>query len=88
MNSAGVISKRGSEDYKASMVVIRKINKGGHCHRYEPMDMNLLNEDPTTMEVSKRTGCLQFFQGCKAFIYRFQRILPLASQEHLQRLEF
>lgn len=29
--------------------------------------MNLINEDPTTSEVFRRTGCLQFFQrlqGC------------------------
>ena len=62
MNSAGVIRKRGSEDYKASMVARRKTNKHGHFHMYELMDTNLLNEDPTAMEVFRRTGCLQFCQ--------------------------
>ena len=49
------------------MAAKRKTNKGGHCLRYEPSDMNLLNEDPISLEVFRRIGCLQFFprlQGC------------------------
>ena len=49
------------------MAAKRKTNKGGHCLRYEPSDMNLINEDPTASEVFRRTWCLQFFQilqGC------------------------
>ena len=45
----------------------KKTNKGGHCLGYEPMDMNFLNEDPTALEVFRRTRCLQFcqrLQGC------------------------
>ena len=45
----------------------RKTNKGGHYLRYEPSDMNLINEDPKVVEVFRRTGCLEFFQklqGC------------------------
>ena len=38
----------------------RRKNKGGQCLRYEPIDMNLINEDPTTVEVFRRTICLQF----------------------------
>ena len=38
----------------------RRINKGGQCLRYEPTDMNMINEDPKIVEVFRRTGCLQF----------------------------
>ena len=47
----------------------RRTNKGGQCLRYEPADMNLINEDPTAVEVFRRIGCLQFcekLQGCYA----------------------
>ena len=66
-NSVGVINKRGSEDYKASMAARKKMKKGGHCHRYEPMDLKLLNEDPTSMEVFRRICCLQFCQRLQGF---------------------
>ena len=46
----------------------KKTNKGGHYHKYEPMDMNFLNEDPTAMEFFKRTGCLQFCQRLQGFL--------------------
>ena len=49
------------------MAAKRKTNKGGQCLRYEPSDMNLINEDPTIVEIFRRTGCLQFcerLQGC------------------------
>ena len=50
------------------MATKRKTNKGGHYLRYEPLDMNLINEDPTDVDqVFRRTGCLQFceiLQGC------------------------
>ena len=49
------------------MATRRKTNKGGHCHRYRPMDMNFLNEDLTAMEVFRRTGCLQFYQRLQGF---------------------
>ena len=37
-----------------------RTNKGVQCLRYEPADMNLINEDPTVVEFFRRTGCLQF----------------------------
>ena len=49
------------------MAARKKTNKGGHCHRYEPMDMNFLNEYSTSMEVFRRTGCLQFRQRLQGF---------------------
>ena len=63
----GVINQARMRRYKITMATRNKTNKGGHCHRYEPMDMNLLNEDSTALEVFIRTGYLQLFQrrqGC------------------------
>ena len=62
---ASVIDQARQRRYKSTMAAKRKTNKGGHYLRYEPSDMNLLNEDSTTLEVFRRTGCLQFFQRLK-----------------------
>ena len=45
----------------------KKNNKGGSVFRYEHMDLKLMNEDPTAMEVFRRTGCLQFYQKLQSF---------------------
>ena len=49
------------------MATRRKIRKGGRCHRYETMDINLLNEYPTAMEVFRRIGCLQLCRRLQGF---------------------
>ena len=45
----------------------KKENKGGHCHRYEPMDMNFLNEDPTSMEVFQKNWLLAILSKVAGF---------------------
>lgn len=66
-SSVAVTNKRGSRGYKEFMASKMKTNKGGNCLRYEPMHLKLLNEDPTTMEVFWRMGCLQFCQKLQGF---------------------
>ena len=45
----------------------RRKNKGGQCMRYKPANMNLINEDPTTGEVFRRTGCLHFCERLQSY---------------------
>ena len=64
---ASVTNQARQRRYKITMATNRKTNKGGHYLRYDPSDMNLLNEGPTYLEFLRRTGCFQFFQilqGC------------------------
>ena len=64
---AGITDQARHRRHKGTMAEKRRTNKGGHYLRYEPSDMNLINEDPTASEAFIRTRCLKFFQrlqGC------------------------
>ena len=45
----------------------KKENKGGYYVRYEPMDLKLLNEDPSAMEAFMKVCFLQFCQKIQGF---------------------
>ena len=45
----------------------KNVNKGGSCVRYEPMGLNILNEDPSFMDAFRNVGCLQFCQKIRGF---------------------
>lgn len=45
----------------------KKVNKGGSCVRHEPMDLKLLNEDPSFVEAFSNVRCLQFCQKLQGF---------------------
>ena len=45
----------------------KKLNKGCSCVRYEPMDLKLLNEDPSFVEALNNFRCLKFCQKLQGF---------------------
>ena len=45
----------------------KKLNKGGYCVRYEPMDLKLLNEDPSFMDDFRNFGFPHFYQNLQGF---------------------
>jgi len=57
------------------MAMKKKTNKGGLCVRYEPMDLKLLNEDPSFEEAFNSVGCMRFYQKLQGFHAHVQNIL-------------
>ena len=66
----------------------KKVNKGGSCVRYEPMDLKLLNEDPNFMDALRNVECLQFCQKLQGFHAQISKDFKVNFTRTTLKVEF
>ena len=69
------------------MVEEKKIQRGGHCIRYEPKNANAVMEDQMVMEDFIKADCLKFCESYRVATLKCLKIFLYISVEPLPKLE-